>query len=100
MANGSRLDGSEWHAGIPSWHSKPKSGEDTEMDPNKAWRRTGPRRRPRRKEAPATAEEAAARPPSDSERSVLAPLLSSSRGRERRYYVVLRSSLNYYSLRF
>ena len=41
------------------WHSKPKSGEDTEMDPNKAWRRTGPRRRPRRKEAPATAEEAA-----------------------------------------
>ena len=109
MANGSRLDGSEWHAGIPSWHSKPKSGEDTEMDsdtywfkadPNKAWRRTGPRRRPRRKEAPATAEEAAARPPSDSERSVLAPLLSSSRGRVRRYYVVLRSSLNYYSLRF
>ena len=53
-------------------------------DPNKAWRRTGPRRRPRRKEAPATAEEAAARPPSDSERGVLAPLLSSSRGRERR----------------
>ena len=58
MANGSRLDGSEWHAGIPSWHSKPKSGEDTEMDsdtywfkadPNKAWRRTGPRgRRPLR----------------------------------------------------
>ena len=45
-------------------------------------------------------EEAAARPPSDSERSVLAPLLSSSRGRERRYYVVLRSSLNYYSLHF
>ena len=82
------------------WHSKPKSGEDTEMDPNKAWRRTGPRRRPRRKEAPATAEEAAARPPSDSERSVLAPLLSSLRGRERRYYAVLRSSLNYYSLRF
>ena len=72
------------------WHSKPKSGEDTEMDPNKAWRRTGPRRRPRRKEAPATAEEAAARPPSDSERSVLAPLLSSSRGRVRRYYVALK----------
>ena len=56
MANGSRLDGSEWHAGIPSWHSKPKSGEDTEMDsdtywfkadPNKAWRRTGPRGRRR-----------------------------------------------------
>ena len=56
MANGSRLDGSEWHAGIPSWHAKPKSGEDTEMDsdtywfkadPNKAWRRTGPRGRRR-----------------------------------------------------
>ena len=56
MANGSRLDGSAWHAGIPSWHSKPKSGEDTEMDsdtywfkadPNKAWRRTGPRGRRR-----------------------------------------------------
>ena len=56
MANGSRLDGSEWHAGIPSWHSKPKSGEDTEMDsdtywfkadPNKAWRRTGQRGRRR-----------------------------------------------------
>ena len=56
MANGSRLDGSEWHAGIPSWHSKPKSGEDTEMDsdtywfkadPNKAWRRTGPQGRRR-----------------------------------------------------
>ena len=29
------------------------------MDPNKAWRRTGLRRRPRRKEAPATAR----RPP-------------------------------------
>ena len=37
MANGSRLDGSEWHAGIPSWHSKPKSGEDTEMDSDKYW---------------------------------------------------------------
>ena len=44
--------------------------------------------------------EAAVTAPSDSERSVLAPLLSSSRGRERRYYVVLGSSLNYYSLRF
>ena len=70
------------------------------MDPNKAWRRTGPRRRRRRKEAPATAEEAAVRPPSDSERSVIAPLLSSLSGRERRYDVALRSYLNYYSLRF
>ena len=76
MANGSRLDGSEWHAGIPSWHSKPKSGEDTEMDSDTYWFKADPNKAldagmdaywaapspAAEEDAPAAAEDAAAEP--------------------------------------
>ena len=95
MANGSRLGGSEgtltFQAQVRQGH---RDGPEQGMEAYWAAQAPAAERGARHR------EEAAARPPSDSERSVLAPLLSSSRGRERRYYVVLGSSLNYYSLRF